>query len=223
MILNIQQIQGYTPTAAGLSLLTFTVFIAIFSGPAGSLADRIGPRLQMILGPAIVAAGAALLSAFGIHTDYTRNFFPGLVLVGIGMALVIAPLTKSALMVESKYSGAASGVNNAIARFAALMAIAVLGAVMLFIFSTHLHNGITTSTLSQIQQQEILSQSDKLGGIVVPADFDAASLAAAKSVISDSFIYGFRWSMGICALLAAAASIVAAITIHNPRKGESQI
>ncbi len=75
-----------------------------------------------------------MLSAFGIHPDYVTNFFPGLVLVGIGMALVIAPLTKSALMVESKYSGAASGVNNAVARFAALMAIAVLSAVMLIYF-----------------------------------------------------------------------------------------
>jgi EmrB/QacA subfamily drug resistance transporter len=220
LILNIQQIQGYTPTAAGLSLLTFTVFVAVFSGPAGGLADKIGPRLQMILGPTVVAAGAALLSALGIHFDYVTNFLPGLALVGIGMALVIAPLTKSALMVEPAYSGAASGVNNAVARFAALMAIAVLSAVMLFIFTTHLNKAVDSSTLSQTQQQQILSQSSKLGGIVVPAGFDESARITAESAISSSFIFAFRWAMGVCAFLAAIAAVVAALTIHNKGKPE---
>lgn len=218
VILNIQQIQGYTPTAAGLSLLTFSLIIAVFASQAGSLADRIGPRLQMILGPAVVASGAALLSVFGVQPDYFIHFLPGLVLVGIGMALVIAPLTKSALMVQPQFSGVASGVNNAVARFAALLAIAVLSAVMLVIFTGRLQEAISVSNLTISQQEQILSQTNKLGGVVIPADFGNTARAAAESAVKDSFLYGFRWAMGICALLAAAACLVAVFMIHNPNK-----
>ena len=101
LVLNMQQIQGYSPAASGLGLLASTAIIAGFSGSAGSLSDKIGPRLQMILGPAVVACGAVYLSAFGTQKNYLLDFLPDLILVGAGMALVIAPLTKSALMVRS--------------------------------------------------------------------------------------------------------------------------
>ena len=171
----------------------------------------------MILGPAIVAVGAAFLSIFGNQPGYLVHFLPALLLVGAGMALVIAPLTKSALMVESKFSGSASGVNNAVARFAALMAIAILSAVMLITFTSRLNSAIDTSTLSQTQQQQILSQANKLGGIAVPSDFSDTAKTSAETAISGSFLYGYRWAMGICALLAAGASVVASVTIHNPK------
>jgi hypothetical protein len=218
LILNLQQIQGFSPSAAGLGLLASFLVISIFSGPAGSLSDRIGPRLQMILGPAIVACGAAFLSVFGNQADYFSRFLPGLVLVGAGMSLVIAPLTKSALMVKPEFSGIASGVNNAVARYAALLAIAILGAVMLYNFTANLQAVIPQSGLSGVQQQQILDQSSKLGGIVIPPDFDGQAAAAARTVIADAFIYAFRWAMAVCAFLAAASSIVSVLTIHNPRK-----
>jgi EmrB/QacA subfamily drug resistance transporter len=140
LTLNLQQIQGFSPSAAGLGLLATFLVISLFSGPAGSLADRIGPRLQMILGPAIVASGAAYLGAFGNQSDYFTHYLPGLLLVGAGMSLVIAPLTKSALMVKTEFSGIASGVNNAMARYAALLAVAILGAVMLINFTAYLQS-----------------------------------------------------------------------------------
>ncbi len=219
IILNMQQIQGYTPTVSGLSLLTFTIIISVFSGFAGSLSDKIGPRLQMILGPLAVALGAALLGVLGDQANFFTGFMPGLLLVGAGMALVIAPLTKSALMVQPVFSGVASGVNNAVARFAALLAIAILSAVMLFVFTDHLQNTVRSLDLSQSQQQQILSQANKLGGIMIPPGFDTDSRKAAETVIDRAFIYAFRWAMGVCAVLAAAAAIVSVFMIHNPESG----
>ncbi len=216
LVLNLQQIQGYSPSSAGLALLTSTIIIAAFSGPAGSLGDRIGPRLPMIVGPLLVAGGAMVLSLLGDQPAYFSRFFPGLVLVGAGMALVIAPLTKSALLVPAVFSGVASGVNNAVARFAALLAIAVLGAVMLFTFSAQLQDSLRATDLSPAQQTQVLDQADKLGGVEIPADFAPPAQTAAHTAVANSFLYGFRWAMAICAALAAGASVVAFFTIRNP-------
>jgi EmrB/QacA subfamily drug resistance transporter len=172
LVLNLQQIQGYSPMIAGLGLLPPIVLITLFAAPSGALTDKIGPRLQMVLGPVIVAMGILLLAIGGADASYIRHYLPGLVLFGIGMALVIAPLTKSALAVEPQFSGSASGVNNAVSRIAALMAVVVLGAIVISAFTTRLNDTISTSTLTQQEQRQILSQSDKLGGIEIPGTWN---------------------------------------------------
>ncbi len=215
-VLNLQQIQGYSPTMAGLGLLPPIVLITFFAGPAGALADKIGPRLQMILGPVIVALGMALLTIGGVEASYFRHFLPGLVLFGIGMALVIAPLTKSALSVEPRFSGSASGVNNAVSRIAALMAVAVLGAIVISTFTTRLNDTISASSLTQEEQRQILSQSDKLGGIIIPDTFDEPTQTLVRNAIRESFVYGFRWAMTVSAALALSGALVSFITIHGP-------
>lgn len=215
-VFNLQQIQGYSPSITGLGLLPPMVLITVFAGPAGALADKIGPRWQMVAGPAIVAVGAASLTVGGADASYIKHFLPGLALSGIGMALVIAPLTKSALSVEPRFSGVASGVNNAIARIAALMAVAVLGAIVTSTFSARLHDTIGASDLNNADQQQILSQSDKLGGISLPENFSETDRFAAENAVKESFVYGFRWAMASCALLALIAALVSFATIHRP-------
>ena len=216
LVLNLQQIQGYSPAIAGIGLLPPIVLITFLAGPAGALSDRIGPRLQMVSGPMIVAFGIALLTIGGTEASYFKHFLPGLMLFGIGMALVIAPLTKSALFVEPQYSGSASGVNNSVSRIAALMAVAVLGAIVISSFTTQLNNAISTSGLMPDEQRQILSQSDKLGAIVIPDTFDDTARILATDTVRESFIYGFRWAMGISAALALAGAFISFITIHNP-------
>ena len=221
LVLNLQQVQGYSPAMAGLGLLPPIVLITFLAGPAGALADRIGPRLQMIVGPVIVALGMALLALGGIDTSYFKHFLPGLVLFGLGMALTIAPLTKSALSVEPQFSGSASGINNAISRIAALMAVAVLGAIVISTFTMRLNDTISASSLTQEEQRQILSQSNKLGGIVIPDTFDEPARLLTRNTIKESFIYGFRWAMGICTALALTGAVISVITIHGPPRAPS--
>jgi EmrB/QacA subfamily drug resistance transporter len=219
-ILNLQQVQGYSATVAGLAILPPTVIITFLAGPAGALADRIGLRMQMIMGPLLVAAGAALLASGSLDAGYFRGFFPGLVLFGLGMAILIAPVTKSALAVATHLSGTASGVNNAVGRVAGVMAIAVLGVVILSTFSTHLGSSLDGSGLDGATKTTITSQANKLGGITLPDGLDEAERLAARRAIDGSFIYGYRWVMGVCAGLALAGATVAFFTIRGPRPAD---
>ena len=217
MVLNLEQIQHLSPFWAGAGLLPTILIITFLSGPAGSLADRIGPRTPMILGPATVGVGMASFALFGRNANYFIAFLPGLVLFGLGMALVIAPLTKSALSVEHKYSGSASGVNNAVARVAGLLTVALLGAIVVTVFSAKLSKSISQTDLSTTQKQQIMVQKSDLGGITMPEKFTTDLKVEAQIAIEDSFIYGFRIAMTICAFLAFLAAGVSFLTIKNPK------
>ncbi len=217
LVLNLQQVQHYSPIISGLGLLPTILLITFLSGPAGSLADKIGPRIPMIIGPFIVSIGMALLVLPGINANYFLGFLPGLILFGIGMSFVIAPLTKSALSVENKYSGTASGVNNAVARIAGLLAVALLGAIVVFLFGIKLREQLYGSNMNSAAQQQILSQENKLGGIEMPANFDIQTKALGRSAVDESFVYAFRWAMSINAVLAFLSAVVAFFTIHPNR------
>jgi MFS family permease len=215
LVLNFQQIQHYSPVVAGLGMLPTILLITFLSGRGGTIADKFGPRLPMIIGPLIVSFGMFLLVLPGKNANYFLQFLPGLVLFGLGMSLVIAPLTKSALMVEAKYSGAASGVNNAVARVAGLLAVALLGIVVLSFFRLQLNNRVLLTSLNATEKQQIIVQENKLGGIQIPKNFSSNSVIIAQNAIDDSFIFGFRWAMAINAFLAFLSAIVAFFTIHN--------
>jgi len=217
LVLNLQQVQHYSPIIAGLSMLPSILLITFLSGTGGKIADKIGPRLPMIIGPLIVSVGMALLVIPGAHANYFTQIFPGLVLFGLGMALVIAPLTKSALAVESKYSGAASGVNNAVARIAGLLAVALLGLIVVSLFEGQLSQKITSLQMNISEKQQVMIQQDKLGGIQIPSSFSSQTKQIAQNAIDDSFIYGFRWAMGINAFLALLSAIISFFTIHNKK------
>jgi len=216
LILNLQQIQHYSPLMAGLSMLPTILIITFLSGPAGALSDKIGPRFPMIFGPILVSIGMALLLLPGAQANYFIGFLPGLILFGLGMSLVIAPLTKSALAVDPKYSGAASGVNNAVSRVAALLAIALLGAIMTFSFSARLEKNVSQSVLNKNERVQILDQRQKLGGIIIPSSFNPSSRLTAQDAINDSFLFAFRIALGISAFLAFFSGILSFFTIHNP-------
>ena len=221
-VLNLQQVQGYSATQAGLAMLPLTAVITFLAAPAGSLADRFGPRIQLVVGPLLVAVGISLLMTGGTNADYFRHFLPGLALVGLGMALVIAPITKSALSVETRFSGSASGVNNAVARTAALLAIAVLGALILAVFVSNLGDTLQSSRLTRQQQLEIMAQQDKLGGIVIPDSFDESARDVAQTAIKESFVLSFRWAMGVCASLSLLGSIISFFAIREPARPRRQ-
>lgn len=129
LVVYLQTGLGYDALEAGASLLPVTVLTLVFSPRAGALAQRIGPRLPMTLGPLIVAAGTALFARVQPGTTYWESTFPAAVVLGAGLSLTVAPLTATVLAaVDDDHAGVASAVNNAVARIAGLLAIAVLPA-----------------------------------------------------------------------------------------------
>jgi MFS family permease len=126
-VLDLQVVAGFEPLAAGIALLPVTALMLLLSARAGALAERIGPRLPMTAGPAVCAAGLLLLSGIGADASYPKDVLPGVLVLGLGLSLTVAPLTAAALgALEERHAGIASGVNNAVARAAGLLAVAVL-------------------------------------------------------------------------------------------------
>ena len=133
----------------------------------------------------------------------------------MGIALFIAPLTKSALSVEQKYSGVASGVNNSIARISTMIAVSVVGALLISVFTSSLVSNIDDSELTAEQADAILSQKDKLAAIEIPADFDERAKIAAKNAVAQSFLDGYKWTTGVSIILALLSSVVAFFMIKK--------
>ena len=130
------QVHGYSATAAGSSFLPFTVITFLMSLWAGGLITRYAARLPLMIGPVIAAAGFVLFVLPGLGGSYWTTFFPAIVVLGFGMALVIAPLTTTAMnSVSGRHSSLSSGVNNAVSRTAELLAIPVLGIFVFLVFS----------------------------------------------------------------------------------------
>jgi MFS family permease len=125
------QAGGYTATQAGAALLPLPLVIAVASPAAGALAVKVGPRWLLITGPVIVAAGFLLALRIGSDTSYWLGVFPAMVMIALGMAGAVAPLTTAVLMsVDSHHTGAASGLNSAVARTGGLVATALIGPVI---------------------------------------------------------------------------------------------
>jgi EmrB/QacA subfamily drug resistance transporter len=127
---ELQVVSGYTPLASGLALLPITVIMLTLSARSGKLASRIGPRLQMSVGPVIVGAGLAMLTLSTYGSSYVVYVLPAVLVFGLGLAVTVAPLTATAMSsAPAQHSGIASAVNNDVARFGGLLAVAVLPAL----------------------------------------------------------------------------------------------
>jgi EmrB/QacA subfamily drug resistance transporter len=124
---QLQRVSGFTPVAAGASLLPITAVMLVLSARMGRVATRIGPRLPMTVGPLVAAAGLALLVRIGEDASYVADVLPALVIFGLGMSFTVAPLTSTVLAAAPVHQvGVASAVNNDVARTAGLLAVAVL-------------------------------------------------------------------------------------------------
>ena len=131
LTLQLQTVLRYGPLEAGLASLPVTVLMLLLAAKGGELGARIGPRVPMTVGPVVCAAGAALLSAVGVGSSYWSGVLPGISIFGIGLCLLVAPLTATVLdAAPDRYAGVASGVNNAVARAGGLLAVAALPAVV---------------------------------------------------------------------------------------------
>ena len=191
---------------APLILLVF-----LLSRWSGGLVVRYGPRAPLIVGPLIIATGFLLFAVPGAGATYWKSFFPAFVVLGLGFAISVAPLTTVVMTaVDQNRAGAASGVNNAVARVAGVLAIATLGIVMVKLFSASLNHSLANAQLPPGVLHYLRSNEIKLAGLDVPAGLDARTTKLIQASISSAFIFGFRAIVLICAALAAASAAIAA-------------
>jgi EmrB/QacA subfamily drug resistance transporter len=208
--LNLIQVQHYSATAAGAALLPFILIISFLSRWSGGLIVSYGAKLPLIVGPLIAAVGFALFTLPDVDGSYWTNFFPPVVVLGLGMAISVAPLTTTVMnSVAQNRAGIASGVNNAVARTAGLLAIAVLGIVMLRVFSGALDQRLAEYKLPSSVSRSLQAQRTKLAVIAVPEDQDPATQQLIRRAIDESFVSGFRSIMAIGAALAVASAVTA--------------
>ncbi len=207
---NLIQVQGYTPTAAGAAFLPVILLIFLLSRAFGGMADRYGARPLLTAGPAIAAAGFLLLALPGIGGSYWSTFFPGMVVLGLGMAVSVAPLTTAVMTsVSDDMAGVASGVNNAVSRTAALLAIALLGVLVLGLFNQGLDSRLSALDLPPGALEEIDSQRVRLAAAEAPQELDAGLADAVARIIDESFVAGFRGLMVAAAGLSLLGSLCA--------------
>ncbi len=212
--LNLIQVQGYSPTAAGAAVLPLILLMFLLSRWSGGLVARYGARLPLIAGPGIVALGFLLFAVPSAGGSYWSSFFPAMVVLGLGMAVSVAPLTTVVMeSIDSDRAGTASGINNAVARVAGLLAVAVLGAVMVSDFDSHLDRALARVVMPENARSELKSNAIKLAALKPPAGVEPAVAAAIESSIVASFLAGFRLMMWTCAAFALASMAVACGTI----------
>ena len=217
--LNLIQVQGYTPTAAGASLLPFILIIFVLSPWAGGLVHRFGAKLPLVVGPMIASVGFALFMIPDVGGSYWRTFFPATVVLGLGMATSVAPLTTTVMnAVAETRVGIASGINNAVSRAAGLLAIAALGIVMLHTFNRSLERRVSVMGLPTEVQRSIDSQRVNMAGAKLPEEIPPTTQNLLRQAIDESFVRGFRRVMLIGAVLALTSALSAWVLIDGKQE-----
>jgi len=207
--LDLIQVQGYDATEAGAALLPFPILMFLLSRWSGGLTARIGSRLPLTVGPLVVSVGLVLCSRTGIGGSYWATFFPAVSVLGLGMAIVVAPLTTTAMTaVETEHAGVASGINNAVARVAALIAIALFGIVLIRGFEPRVNRALDQLGLSDTARTAIDRELPKLAGADVGVVGPATDRVAVRRAIHESFVSAFDLVMIAAAAVALAAACV---------------
>jgi predicted MFS family arabinose efflux permease len=202
------QVHGYSATAAGAALLPFVLLMFTLSRWSGGLVDRYGARLPLMIGPAIAAAGFALFAVLSSRGGYWTAFFPAILVLGLGMAISVAPLTTTVMgAVDARHAGIASGINNAVSRCAGLLAVAVFGILMLGLFSRGLDRRLSGADLPPGTRTAIERQRERLAALEIPAGLDAPARERIRSAVDGAFLDGFRGVMLTAAGLALLASL----------------
>jgi EmrB/QacA subfamily drug resistance transporter len=209
--LNLIQVQSYTPTQAGAALLPFILLMFALSRWSGGLVTGYGARLPLVVGPLIAAVGFVLFAVPDVDGSYVRTILPAVIVLGLGMATSVAPLTTTVMSsVSQDRAGIASGVNNAVSRVAALLAVAAFGVVLSHGFNRALDEQLNALELTADGRQRIDAQRANLAAI----ETDDPRI---RRAIRESFVAGYRQVTLISAALAVASSLSAAALIDRSR------
>ena len=215
--LALMQVYGYSATTAGAASLPVILLMFVLSRWSGGLVARYGGRTPLIAGPLLAAGGFAVFAmTLASGGSYWRTFFPATLMLGLGMAVTVAPLTTVVMSSADKdHSGAASGINNAVARLAGVLAIAVFGIVMVKVFSTQLDRNLQRLRVAPEVAQQIRSKEIELAGMELPNSLDGDGKAFAKKAVSEAFLAGFRAVLFSCAGLAMGSAGVASVLVRK--------
>ena len=222
---NLIRLQGYSAAQAGASFLPFTLIIGGLSRWSGGLIERYGARDPLTVGPIIVSAGFVLLAVPGIGGSYWATFLPAMAVLGFGMAVSVAPLTTTVMdSVDERHAGVASGINNATARVAGALAVALLGAVAVGVMRNALDHRLPVLHVAPALTRAMYEQTARLADARVPAEASGAERAALSRALAESFLTSFRVSMLLGAGLALLSACCARLTIesHVKRRARDQ-
>ncbi len=219
----LQGVAGFTAVEAGLALIPMTVLLFLLAKRFGALADRIGPRIPMAVGGIIAAVGMAMLMRLDATTSYVTDVVPAVVVFGLGMSMVVAPLTSSVLAdADEEHAGVASGVNNAIARVAGLVAIAAVGAVVAAHFGTTLDNELDReSGVSPAARAAADEAKDRPLDPEPPSGLSGTQREIVEESVEDAAVEGFHVAVGASALLMLLGGIASAVGMGKPRRSVS--
>ncbi|HTJ25227.1 MAG TPA: MFS transporter [Candidatus Limnocylindria bacterium] len=209
-------VQRYTPTAAGGALLPFVLLQFVFSRWSGGLVGKIGARIPLVAGALLAAAAFAVFAMPGIGGTYWTTYFPAVLLLGFGGAFFIAPLTTTVFdAVPTEKSGIASGVNNAVARCAGLLAVAVFGILLTAVFDRGFdarlgrhHVGPRTAQIARVERAKLYAGS-------VPGDVPAEDREAVGDAVREGYLAGFRSVMLVSAGVCVLAALIALVELRG--------
>lgn len=208
--MDLIDLEGYSATAAGSAMLPMILLMFLLSRWSGGLVRRYGGKVPLIVGPLIVAVGFLLFALLLGKGGYWTTYFPAVLTFGMGMAITAAPLTTVVMnSVSERQAGTVSGINNAVARLAGVLAIAVLGSVMIKVFDANLDRRLTDLRLPADTIQRIRANEIELAALQPPGGLDANQTEAIGSAICGSFTSGFRVVLLCCAGLSIGSALLA--------------
>jgi EmrB/QacA subfamily drug resistance transporter len=221
--LFLQQTAGYTPLEAGLATTPMSVIMFVLSPRLGRFASGVGPRLPMTAGPIMGGIGLFLMLRIGADADYVTEVLPAVLVFGLGLAAMVAPLTATVLdSVEERHVGIASGINNGVSRVAGLLAIAVLGAVISASFASHVDQNVSTD-LSTRAESSVAKAKDKPLGAARTGGLEPQEATEVSAAVDDASESAFHLAMALTGTLMIAGGLVAAVGIQNPKRGRERV
>ena len=210
------RVHAYSATATGAAYLPFALLVGALSPWAGGLADRFGPRLPLVVGSLLTGAGFLLVGVPGTTGGYWTTFFPAMVMIGLGMAVTVAPLTSTVMAaVDDADVGVASGVNNTVARVAALLAVAVVGLFALQVFGHALGERLAAAELSPAVRAAVAGEQRDLGAAAIPAVASTTERAAVEAAAAGALVSSLRSVAVLGAALAGLAALAAALLVSG--------